>query len=81
AMQAVIFRRDAVGEAELADRICDYLPEPGQLFVGDRLEVRLIDAPSQLPAGSPVYSNRGALRIAGLLLTAGGVLRASGKPL
>ena len=59
AMQAVIARRDAFGEAQLAHRISDYLPEQGQLFVGNSLVVRLIDALSQLPAGYPVYSNRG----------------------
>ncbi len=79
-MQAVIARRDAFGEAQLAHRICDYLPEQGQLFVGNSLVVRLIDALSQLPAGYPVYSNRGASGIDGLLSTAAGVQRASGKP-
>lgn len=34
-MQAVIARRDAFGEAQLAHRISDYLPEQGQLFVGN----------------------------------------------
>ncbi len=77
-MQAVIARRDAFGEAQLAHRICDYLPEQGQLFVGNSL-VRLIDALSQLPAGYPVYSAR-ASGIDGLLSTAAGVQRASGKP-
>lgn len=79
-MQAVIARRDAFGEAQLAHRISDYLPEQGQLFVGNSLVVRLIDALSQLPAGYPVYSNRGASGIDGLLSTAAGVQRASGKP-
>lgn len=79
-MQAVIARRDAFGEAQLAHRICDYLPEQGQLFVGNSTVVRLIDALSQLPAGYPVYSNRGASGIDGLLSTAAGVQRASGKP-
>ena len=65
AMQAVIARRDAFGEAQLAHRISDYLPEQGQLFVGNSLVVRLIDALSQLPAGYPVYSNRGASGIDG----------------
>ncbi len=41
--------------------------------------VRLIDALSQLPAGYPVYSNRGASGIDGCS-TAAGVQRASGKP-
>ena len=80
AMQAVVTRRDAFGEAQLAHRISEYLPEQGQLFVGNSLVVRLIDALSQLPAGYPVYSNRGASGIDGLISTAAGVQRASGKP-
>lgn len=79
AWQAVKARRDAFGEAQLAHRIREYLPEQGQLFVGNSLVVRLIDALSQLPAGYPVYSNRGASGIDGLLSTAAGVQRASAK--
>ena len=77
--QAVVARRDMFGEAQLAHRIRDYLPEQGQLFVGNSLVVRLIDALSQLPAGYPVYSNRGASGIDGLISTAAGVQRASAK--
>ena len=47
--------------------------------MGNSLVVRLIDALSQLPAGYPVYSNRGASGIDGLLSTAAGVQRASAK--
>ena len=79
AWQAVEARREAFGEAQLAHRIREYLPEQGQLFVGNSLVVRLIDALSQLPAGYPVYSNRGASGIDGLLSTAAGVQRASAK--
>ncbi|SQB28849.1 2-succinyl-5-enolpyruvyl-6-hydroxy-3-cyclohexene-1-carboxylate synthase [Citrobacter koseri] len=79
AWQAVVARRDMFGEAQLAHRIRDYLPEQGQLFVGNSLVVRLIDALSQLPAGYPVYSNRGASGIDGLISTAAGVQRASAK--
>lgn len=68
------------GEAELAHRIRQYLPDQGQLFVGNSLVVRLIDALSQLPTGYPVYSNRGASGIDGLISTAAGVQRASTKP-
>lgn len=67
-------------EAGLAHRIRKYLPEQGQLFVGNSLVVRLIDAFSQLPAGYPVYSNRGASGIDGLISTAAGVQRGSAKP-
>ncbi|TGD05437.1 2-succinyl-5-enolpyruvyl-6-hydroxy-3-cyclohexene-1-carboxylic-acid synthase [Salmonella enterica] len=79
AWQRVVAQRDTFGEAQLAHRIRDYLPEQGQLFVGNSLVVRLIDALSQLPAGYPVYSNRGASGIDGLLSTAAGVQRASAK--
>ncbi|WP_409258327.1 thiamine pyrophosphate-dependent enzyme, partial [Klebsiella pneumoniae] len=44
------------------------------------LVVRLIDALAQLPAGYPVYSNRGASGIDGLIATAAGVQRASARP-
>ncbi|MEO3990998.1 2-succinyl-5-enolpyruvyl-6-hydroxy-3-cyclohexene-1-carboxylic-acid synthase [Pseudocitrobacter cyperus] len=70
---------ETFGEAQLAHRIRHYLPEQGQLFVGNSLVVRLIDALSQLPAGYPVYSNRGASGIDGLISTAAGVQRASAK--
>ena len=72
-------QRETFGEAQLAHRISDYLPEQGQLFVGNSLVVRLIDALGQLPAGYPVYSNRGASGIDGLISTAAGVQRGSAK--
>lgn len=72
-------RCEAFSEAGLAHRIRQYLPEQGQLFVGNSTVVRLIDAFSQLPAGYPVYSNRGASGIDGLISTAAGVQRASAK--
>ena len=68
------------GEAQLAQRISRYLPDQGQLFVGNSLVVRLIDALGQLPAGYPVYSNRGASGIDGLISTAAGVQRGSARP-
>ncbi|WP_312346909.1 2-succinyl-5-enolpyruvyl-6-hydroxy-3-cyclohexene-1-carboxylic-acid synthase [Leclercia sp.] len=70
---------DVFGEAQLAHRIYRYLPEQGQLFVGNSLVVRLIDAFSRLPAGYPVYSNRGASGIDGLISTAAGVQRANAR--
>lgn len=79
AWQEVEAEREAFGEAQLAHRISDYLPEQGQLFVGNSLVVRLIDALGQLPAGYPVYSNRGASGIDGLISTAAGVQRGSAK--
>lgn len=67
------------GEAQVAQRLPQLLPEGGQLFVGNSLIVRLIDAFAQLPVGYPVYSNRGASGIDGLLSTAAGVQRATAR--
>ena len=80
AWDAVAAQSEHFGEAQLAHRIRRYLPEQGQLFVGNSLVVRLIDALGQLPAGYPVYSNRGASGIDGLISTAAGVQRASARP-
>lgn len=49
-------------EAAVAHQLAELLPDNGQLFVGNSLIVRLIDALGQLPAGYPVYSNRGGQR-------------------
>ncbi|CAI2421778.1 2-succinyl-5-enolpyruvyl-6-hydroxy-3-cyclohexene-1-carboxylate synthase [Serratia ficaria] len=68
------------GEAQLAHRLPELLPENGQLFLGNSLVVRLVDALTRLPAGYPVYSNRGASGIDGLISTAAGVQRATAKP-
>ncbi|OTA17306.1 2-succinyl-5-enolpyruvyl-6-hydroxy-3-cyclohexene-1-carboxylate synthase [Xenorhabdus vietnamensis] len=67
-------------EAAVAHQLHQLLPEEGQLFVGNSLIVRLIDALGQLPVGYPVYSNRGASGIDGLISTAAGVQRATNKP-
>ncbi|PHM67745.1 2-succinyl-5-enolpyruvyl-6-hydroxy-3-cyclohexene-1-carboxylate synthase [Xenorhabdus stockiae] len=67
-------------EAAVAHQLHQLLPEEGQLFVGNSLIVRLIDALGQLPVGYPVYSNRGASGIDGLIATSAGVQRATGKP-
>jgi 2-succinyl-5-enolpyruvyl-6-hydroxy-3-cyclohexene-1-carboxylate synthase len=79
AWKTTVAQREIFGEAQLAHRISDYLPDQGQLFVGNSLVVRLIDALGQLPAGYPVYSNRGASGIDGLISTAAGVQRGSAK--
>ncbi|MBJ3814385.1 2-succinyl-5-enolpyruvyl-6-hydroxy-3-cyclohexene-1-carboxylic-acid synthase [Shimwellia pseudoproteus] len=81
--QALDYARQATGEfgeAQLAQRMAALLPEQGQLFVGNSLVVRLVDALCQLPAGYPVYSNRGASGIDGLISTAAGVQRACPRP-
>ena len=80
AWQAVAADADTFGEAQLAHRLAAFLPAQGQLFLGNSLVVRLVDALGQLPAGYAVYSNRGASGIDGLISTAAGVLRASRRP-
>ncbi len=72
---------DSLGEVELAHRLVELLPADGRLFLGNSLAVRLVDALGQLPAGYPVYGNRGASGIDGLLSTAAGVLRGGDRPL
>ncbi|ALB63425.1 2-succinyl-5-enolpyruvyl-6-hydroxy-3-cyclohexene-1-carboxylic-acid synthase [Cronobacter condimenti 1330] len=68
------------GEAQVAHRLPELLAPQGQLFLGNSLTVRLVDALAQLPAGYPVYGNRGASGIDGLISTAAGVQRANGRP-
>ena len=68
------------GEAQIAHRLPALLPVDGQLFLGNSLVVRLVDAFARLPAGYPVFSNRGASGIDGLISTAAGVQRGSGRP-
>ncbi|MDX7987255.1 2-succinyl-5-enolpyruvyl-6-hydroxy-3-cyclohexene-1-carboxylic-acid synthase [Xenorhabdus sp. 12] len=67
-------------EASVAHQLHQLLPQHGQLFIGNSLIVRLVDALGQLPAGYPVYSNRGASGIDGLIATTAGVQRATNKP-
>nr|WP_024965147.1 2-succinyl-5-enolpyruvyl-6-hydroxy-3-cyclohexene-1-carboxylic-acid synthase [Pantoea sp. IMH] len=69
------------GEALLAQRLSDFLPDEGALFLGNSLTVRLVDALGQLPAGYPVFASRGASGIDGLIATAAGVQRGTAKPL
>lgn len=68
-------------EAGLAANLAALLPEQGVLFLGNSLTIRLVDAFAQLPPGYPVFANRGASGIDGLLATAAGVQRGSKKPL
>lgn len=68
------------GEATLAQCLPALLPDDGQLFLGNSLVVRLVDSLAQLPAGYPVFANRGASGIDGLISTAAGVQRATEKP-
>ena len=68
-------------EAQLAHRLAQLLPPDGLLFLGNSLLVRLVDALAQLPAGYPLYSNRGASGIDGLIATASGIQRAQPRPM
>ncbi|WP_369310787.1 2-succinyl-5-enolpyruvyl-6-hydroxy-3-cyclohexene-1-carboxylic-acid synthase [Providencia rettgeri] len=67
-------------EAAVAHQLPELLPARGQLFVGNSLIVRLIDSFAQLPVSYPVYSNRGASGIDGLISTLAGVQRATARP-
>ena len=71
---------DQFSEAAVAFQLPELLSPRGQLFVGNSLIVRLVDALAQLPLGYPVYSNRGASGIDGLISTMAGVQRATARP-
>ncbi|WP_034944369.1 2-succinyl-5-enolpyruvyl-6-hydroxy-3-cyclohexene-1-carboxylic-acid synthase [Erwinia oleae] len=81
AQQKLGQRSGDFGEAQLAHRLPALLPEGGALFLGNSLTIRLVNALAQLPAGYPVYANRGASGIDGLIATAAGVQRGRDKPL
>ncbi|MGL4905303.1 MAG: 2-succinyl-5-enolpyruvyl-6-hydroxy-3-cyclohexene-1-carboxylic-acid synthase [Plesiomonas sp.] len=67
-------------EASIAHHLNKILPPEGQVFLGNSLIVRLIDALGTLPENYPIFSNRGASGIDGLISTAAGVAKAGGKP-
>ncbi len=69
-----------LNEAALAHHIERVLPTNGNLFLGNSLFVRLVDALCKLPEGYPVYTNRGASGIDGLIATMAGVAKGSGVP-
>lgn len=70
-----------LNEASLAHHIERVLPYNGVLFLGNSLFVRLVDALTKLPEGYPIYTNRGASGIDGLLATAAGVAVGAERPL
>lgn len=74
-------RQPAFSEAGLAQHLSTLLPAQGALFLGNSLTIRLVDTFAQLPAGYPVFANRGASGIDGLIATAAGVQRGSHRPL
>lgn len=71
----------ALSEVGLAQRLPSLLPEGGVLFLGNSLTIRLVETYAQLPAGYPVFANRGASGIDGLIATAAGVQRGGNRPL
>lgn len=69
-----------LNEASLAHHIERVLPAGGNLFLGNSLFVRLVDALCKLPEGYPIYTNRGASGIDGLIATIAGIAKGSGAP-
>ncbi|WP_233112710.1 2-succinyl-5-enolpyruvyl-6-hydroxy-3-cyclohexene-1-carboxylic-acid synthase [Aggregatibacter actinomycetemcomitans] len=69
-----------LNEASLAHHIERLLPNNGALFLGNSLFVRLVDALTKLPEGYPIYTNRGASGIDGLLATVAGIGIGSNQP-
>ena len=69
-----------LNEASLAHHIERVLPYNGILFLGNSLFVRLVDALTKLPEGYPIFTNRGASGIDGLLATAAGIGIGSNQP-
>ncbi|MDO4626622.1 MAG: 2-succinyl-5-enolpyruvyl-6-hydroxy-3-cyclohexene-1-carboxylic-acid synthase [Pasteurellaceae bacterium] len=70
-----------LNEASLAHHIERTLHNNGMLFVGNSLFVRLVDALAKLPESYPVYTNRGASGIDGLIATAAGLSVGGNRPL
>lgn len=70
----------ALSEASLAHHIQDVLAVNGNLFLGNSLFVRLVDSLCKLPENYPIYTNRGASGIDGLIATMAGVAVASERP-
>lgn len=69
-----------LNEASLAHHVDRILPHNGILFLGNSLFVRLVDALAKLPEGYPIYTNRGASGIDGLLATAAGIGIGANQP-
>lgn len=69
-----------LNEASLAHHIGRLLPKNCALFLGNSLFVRLVDALTKLPETYPVYTNRGASGIDGLIATIAGVGIGSNQP-
>ncbi|CAL1329093.1 2-succinyl-5-enolpyruvyl-6-hydroxy-3-cyclohexene-1-carboxylic-acid synthase [Candidatus Providencia siddallii] len=71
---------EKLSEAAIAYQLPKLLPQSGQLFIGNSLILRLINAFAQLPISYPVYSNSGVKGIDGLISTMAGIQMATKKP-
>lgn len=69
-----------LNEASLAHHIERVLPPNSNLFLGNSLFVRLVDALCKLPEGQAIYTNRGASGIDGLIATIAGLAKGNGLP-
>lgn len=69
-----------LNEASLAHHIERVLPPNSNLFIGNSLFVRLVDALCKLPEGQAIYTNRGASGIDGLIATFAGIAKGNGLP-
>lgn len=70
-----------LNEVSFAHYLSRVLPSNGSLFLGNSLFIRLVDALAKLPENYPIYANRGASGIDGLLATTAGIATASKQPL
>ncbi|MFI3256251.1 MAG: 2-succinyl-5-enolpyruvyl-6-hydroxy-3-cyclohexene-1-carboxylic-acid synthase [Psittacicella sp.] len=68
-------------EVSIAFYLDKLLPDDGSLFLGNSLFIRLADAFTYLDGNYPVYANRGASGIDGLLATIAGQASGSKKPM
>lgn len=69
-----------LNEASLAHHIGRLLPKNCSLFLGNSLFVRLVDALTKLSETYPVYTNRGASGIDGLIATIAGIGIGANQP-
>ncbi len=71
---------NSLNEASFAHQLNSLLPPNGHLFLGNSLFVRLADAFARLPDNYPIYTNRGASGIDGLIATMAGTAVGGERP-
>lgn len=79
-LQELVNAEPALTECWVGSVLSGLLPEETQLFIGNSLPIRLMDMLSS-SQGPGIFTNRGASGIDGLLATAAGCARGTGKPL